>query len=46
MIPYYFMVPNTTDATSYCKYLQDYMEEVLRTNNYLLEENRFLKSQV
>ncbi len=45
-MPYYFMVPTTNDATVYCKYLEEYMQEILRTNNYLLEENRILKNQV
>lgn len=45
-MPYYFMVPTTNDATTYCKYLEEYMQEILRTNNYLLEENRLLKNQV
>lgn len=46
MMPYYFMVSTTNDATTYCKYLEEYMQEILRTNNYLLEENRLLKNQV
>jgi len=46
MMPYYFTLPATNDATTYCKYLEEYMQEILRTNNYLLEENRALKNQV